>query len=226
MIMDIHSHTFYSGCGKDAPEIIIDKAIEEGIELFGICDHNYGIGQRKAEYSKLINSLKEKYGGKIKLLCGIEISVIPDKYDMSEEDYGLFDYCLIENPDEEGKVSSKDMFGFLNNIKITKGIAHTDLFRAAERMNMSPEVFFKKLSETNTFWEMNVNYDSIHGYREHGYVERFFESEEQQKIIKDAGVYISIGFDGHRVEDYLGDRVVEFNKKLKGIGVKTADLLF
>ena len=73
---------------------------------------------------------------------------------------------------------------------------------------------------------MNISYDSIHHYREHEYFKRFFESEEQQKIIKDAGVYISIGFDGHKVEDYLGDRVREYNEKLKSIGVKTADLLF
>ncbi|MBR6719898.1 MAG: PHP domain-containing protein [Clostridia bacterium] len=224
--MDIHSHTYYSGCGKDEPHVIIDKAIESGIKLFGICDHNYGIGQRKEEYSKLINSLKKEYEGKITLLCGIEISVIREKYDMTEEDYKLFDYCLIENPDSEGKISEHNLFGFLKSIKIKKGIAHTDLFAAAEKRNIAPEEFFKRLADTGTFWEMNVNYDSIHSYREHEYVKRFFESETQQKIIKDSGVYISIGFDGHRIEDYLGDRVIEYNKKLEATGVKTADLLF
>lgn len=224
--MDIHSHTYYSGCGKDEPHVIIDKAIESGIKLFGICDHNYGIGQRKEEYSKLINSLKKEYEGKITLLCGIEISVIPEKYDMTENDYKLFDYCLIENPDEEDRISAGDLFGFLSDIKIKKGIAHTDLFRAADRMNMPYDEFFKKLAETNTFWEMNISYDSIHHYREHEYFKRFFESKEQQKIIKDSGVYVSIGFDGHRIEDYLGDRVIEYNKKLEQTGVKTADLLF
>ena len=226
MIMDIHSHTYYSSCGKDDPRVIIDKAIESGVELFGICDHGHGIGRRKREYSELINSLKKEYEGKIKLLCGIEISVKPEVYDIKEEEYALFDYCLIENPDEEDRISAKDLFGFLSAIKIKKGIAHTDLFRAADRMNMPYDEFFKKLAESGTFWEMNISYDSIHHYREHEYFKRFFESEEQQKIIKDAGVYISIGFDGHKVEDYLGDRVREYNEKLKSIGVKTADLLF
>ena len=44
MIQDIHSHTYYSFCGGDRPEEVVEKAIAGGIELFGICDHNYGGG--------------------------------------------------------------------------------------------------------------------------------------------------------------------------------------
>ena len=44
MIQDLHSHTYYSFCGKDSPETIVEAAITGGIELFGICDHNHGIG--------------------------------------------------------------------------------------------------------------------------------------------------------------------------------------
>ena len=50
MIMDIHSHTYYSNCGRDDPHLTIQAAIDGGIELFGISDHNYGIGDRKKEY--------------------------------------------------------------------------------------------------------------------------------------------------------------------------------
>ena len=38
MIQDLHSHTYYSFCGKDAPETVIEAAIDGGIELFGIDD--------------------------------------------------------------------------------------------------------------------------------------------------------------------------------------------
>lgn len=47
MIMDIHSHTYYSRCGRDNPRQIIQAAIDGGIEIFGISDHNYGIADRK-----------------------------------------------------------------------------------------------------------------------------------------------------------------------------------
>ncbi len=44
MIQDLHAHTYYSFCGKDRPEAVVEAAIAGGIELLGICDHNYGVG--------------------------------------------------------------------------------------------------------------------------------------------------------------------------------------
>ena len=44
MLQDLHSHTYYSFCGADKPETIVEAAIAGGLELFGITDHSYGIG--------------------------------------------------------------------------------------------------------------------------------------------------------------------------------------
>ncbi len=44
-IMDIHSHTYFSACGADKHEDTINAAINGGIQLFGISDHCYGIGE-------------------------------------------------------------------------------------------------------------------------------------------------------------------------------------
>ena len=54
---------------------------------------------------------------------------------------------------------------------------------------------------------MNVSYDSTHQYREHEYVKEFFRNTDQQKLIRDVGLQISVGFDGHKMEDYRVDRV-------------------
>jgi histidinol phosphatase-like PHP family hydrolase len=224
--MDLHSHSNFSSCGRDEAFLVVEKAIESGIELLGITDHNDGIGDRKKAYSELIGELKEKYSDKITLLCGIEVSLLEDKYDMSEETYKLFDFCLLESLGHELSVARKDIFEFLKSIKIKKGIAHTDLFDLADKLDISHDEFFNKFAETGTFWEMNVNYDSIHGYREHAYVKRFFESQYEQGIIRDSKVFVSIGFDGHNISDYLGDRVIEANKKLEKTGVNMADSLF
>ena len=43
MIQDLHSHTYYSFCGADTPEEVVEAAINGGIELLGITDHNYGL---------------------------------------------------------------------------------------------------------------------------------------------------------------------------------------
>ena len=78
------------------------------------------------------------------------------------------------------------------------------------------------MAEQNIFWEMNVNYDSIHKYRKHEYVRRFFGDEEQQAIIRESGVRLSVGFDGHRLEDYLPERVEKYCKKITELGIKLA----
>ena len=57
------------------------------------------------------------------------------------------------------------------------------------------------------FWEMNVNYDSTHGYREHPYVLEFYKNEEMQDTVRESGIKVSVGFDGHRYEDYDPGRV-------------------
>ncbi|MDP4132808.1 MAG: PHP domain-containing protein [Bacillota bacterium] len=225
-IMDLHSHTYFSNCGRDEPETIIDAAAEGGIELFGITDHNYGINEREVEYSRLINSMKEPYADRIKLLCGIEIATLPDYYNMKEEEYKLFDFCLIENVGWEGTITKDCFFEFMEKIPIKKGIAHTDLFAYAETIGMTPFDFFKKMADSGIFWEMNVSYDSIHNYREHPYMLEFFEDPKKQDIIRDAKVVISVGFDGHRVEDYLPPRIKEYCLKLGEMKLKTADELF
>lgn len=70
----------------------------------------------------------------------------------------------------------------------------------------------------NIFWEMNVSYDKIHDYREHEYVKEFLSNETQQELVRKSGVRLSVGFDGHRVEDYRPDRVADCCDTLKALG--------
>ena len=134
MIQDLHSHTYYSLCGRDRPEEIVEAAIAGGIELFGICDHNHGIihGRRSVReslcdegfedpertlrrYFDHIELIREKYAGKIKILRGIEISTsmasrriaLPKGADVS-----FFDYCLIENLDDPDSFLKGDIFSY------------------------------------------------------------------------------------------------------------------
>lgn len=209
MIADLHSHTHYSHCGRDLPETVIETAIQHKIDVLGITDHNYGIGERKRAYREQMQQLKEKYASQITLLCGIEISTLPHLYDIKDGEIDDYDYCLLEHIDHEESIAHKDFFGFCNKLPILTGVAHTDLFAYAEKIGMTPEAFFKQMAKRNIFWEMNVSYDSIHGYREHQYYKEFFKNESQQELVRQAGTMLSVGFDGHRVEDYRGDRVRE-----------------
>lgn len=246
MIQDLHSHTYYSFCGKDSPEVIVEAAIAGGIELFGICDHSHGVGFCRHDafrapgeivankygsvplrrYYDHIRLVKEKYADRIRVLCGIEItaSLTTPKIALPEDaDVSFFDYCMIENPDLENSIIKRDLFGFAKRCGCKNvGVAHTDMFSFIRSLGEDPYRYFKRMAEENIFWEMNVSYDSIHKYREHKYMLEFFANEEQQAIVRESGVRISIGFDGHRVEDYLPGRVADYCNRLTSLGIKMA----
>lgn len=247
MLQDLHSHTYYSFCGKDKPEVIIEKAIDAGLDVFGITDHNYGIqygridvflSPRAAEvhdtaermltkYFDHMNLLKEKYEGKIRFLRGIEICTLYDGQGFvahtlpDSADISYFDYCLIENVDHPISITKGDLFAYAKRCGCPAvGVAHTDLFAHIEKLGEDPLDYFKRMADQNIFWEMNVSYDSIHNYREHKYMLHFFEDEKQQEIVRKSGVRVSVGFDGHRTEDYLPDRVKGYCRKLTELGIK------
>ena len=233
MIQDLHSHTFYSLCGKDDPDTMLEAAIAGGVQVFGFSDHNYGIAVKRPtdfrkeqpgdcyrDYFDYITLIKEKYKDRITVLRGIEVRTwengeqLPDDVDVS-----YYDYALIECLAFPDSITRGDLFSYATRLGCPCGIAHTDMFGFIETIGEDPETYFKKMAEQGIFWELNINYDSIHGYREHDYVTRFFESKEQQEIIRRSGVMVSIGFDGHRIEDYLPERVKDYCARLEAMQI-------
>ncbi|MBO5879829.1 MAG: histidinol-phosphatase [Clostridia bacterium] len=77
---DLHTHTNFCD-GKDSPEDMVISAIEKGIDTLGILTHSYVEfdlsacirEERQTEFIAEIARLKEKYKGKINLLCGLEV---------------------------------------------------------------------------------------------------------------------------------------------------------
>lgn len=245
MIQDLHSHTYYSFCGQDTPEELVETAIKGGIELLGITDHHYGIGNARMNvhhcedesltddyertlkrYFDHINLIKEKYASKIKVLRGIEVCTLKrGRFPLPETaDISYFDFCLIENLYDgiENTITNGDLFSFAKRCGCYSGVAHTDMFGFIKSIGEDPLEYFTRMAKENIFWELNVNLDSIHNGRVHQYVLDFFESEEQQEIIRKSGVRLSIGFDGHRIYDYKPERIAEFCKKVKDLGIKLA----
>ncbi len=244
MIQDIHSRTYYSFCGKDRPEDLVEKAIAGGIDLLGICDHNYGIGYGRTgpfcaaegsaptdyertlrRYFDHIDLLRRHYADRITILRGIEVCTLADashlRYTLPEgADISYFDYCLIENLDSPISCTGGDIFAYAQRCGApVVGIAHTDLFAHIAHLGEQPEAYLRRMAEAGIFWELNVNYDSTHHYREHAYVADFFADEAKIEAVRRSGVRIGIGFDGHKIEDYLPDRVAEYNRRLDELGI-------
>lgn len=94
-LCDYHIHTTFSD-GKNTPEEMVLAAIEKGVYEMGFSDHSYTFFDdsytiqfdKIAEYKREIARLKEKYKGKIKILCGVE----QDYY--SRTGAGGYDYAI------------------------------------------------------------------------------------------------------------------------------------
>lgn len=243
MIQDLHCHTYYSHDSKNRPEELIDAAIQGGITQLGICDHNYSVGFSRRDarrtpeeyipytythaalekYFDHISLLKEKYADRITLLRGIEVCTttqivrgpLPDDADIS-----FFDYCLVEHLDHPDSVAKGDLFSLAKRCGCPyTGVAHTDLFAFIENIGEKPFAYFSRMAKENIFWELNVNFDSIHHFREHRYVAEFFENKEQQDIIRASGVCLSVGFDCHNTDDYLPERIATACNHIRELGI-------
>ncbi len=238
MIQDLHSHTYYSFCGKDAPERVIEEAIAGGIEVLGFTDHSYGIAisrdctvnsptrredfQRSFDaYVDHIGLLKEKYAEDIDIKCGVEIAtenqarlIMPGGIDLSR-----FDFCLVESIGSSNTVCT-DLFEFAEGCGCPViGLAHTDLTTFIAEKGFDTFEYFSKMAKMGIFWEMNVNYDSIHNYREHRYVKNFLQNRELQELVRKSGLKLSVGFDGHRVEDYLPKRIHDVCRRISELQI-------
>lgn len=241
MIQDLHAHTYYSFCSQDKPETVIETAIANGIQQFGICDHNYGVGcaridfcwdkgtQLNADYGKTLiryydhmNLLRDKYAKKIKLLCGIEVCTLKgkDSYALpTNTDVSFFDFALVENLDHPMSITNGDIFSYAKRLKCPTGIAHTDMFKFVDSIGEDPYRYFRRLAEAGIFWELNVNYDSIHNFRNHDYVNEFFKNKTQQDVIRKSGIKLSVGFDSHAAKEYKAQRVQTTCKLIKDLGL-------
>ena len=100
-MFDLHMHTVWSD-GKNTPEEMVQQAILAGLETVGISDHSSGDPcgmklEENAGYKAEINRLKEKYSGKIRVLCGLERDFLTD--DFSEYDYTIGSVHWLPMPD-------------------------------------------------------------------------------------------------------------------------------
>lgn len=240
MIQDLHSHTYYSYCGKDSPEAVIQNSIDKGLDVIGISDHYHGVVMCKKgfayendeakvvmhnnaikRYYEHIKLLAEKYKDYIDVWCGVEITTLDLGYTLLPDgvDVSLFDYCLIENFQYK-ETTVDNIFDFSARCGCEKiGIAHMDLPAYITEKGLDMAEFFGEMAKRNIFWEINVNYDSIHNYTEHRYAKEFFDDEKLLDIIRRSGAKVSVGFDGHKLEDYDAERVIAANRKMEELSI-------
>lgn len=106
-MFNLHTHTYrcHHASGKDEEYVI--KAIENGYSTIGFSDHapylfpngyvsSFRMLPNEAEgYAKSINSLKEKYKGKIDIKLGFELEYYPALFEKEIEFLKTFNYDYL-----------------------------------------------------------------------------------------------------------------------------------
>lgn len=102
---NFHTHTTYCD-GKNTPEELADAAIEKGFTALGYSGHSYldfGCGwcmtkENTREYISNINSLKDKYSGRLNIYCGTEYDILSKYVNASDYDFtiGSVHYIPVE----------------------------------------------------------------------------------------------------------------------------------
>ena len=126
MSFDLHTHTIYCD-GKNTPEEMIQAALAKGLTCLGFSGHGYApydtdccmSVKGAAAYRAEIAALREKYAGRIRILCGVEQDYWSDA-STAEYDYviGSVHYvkaggelCCVDNTPEISKVAVDKHFG-------------------------------------------------------------------------------------------------------------------
>lgn len=207
--VDLHNHTIFSYDGSNTPEEIIENAIKNGVDVIGITDHQFTIGDRLPMYFEHITHCKIKYADKIRVLCGLEIGTRPAPRESLPDATELFDYVLFESLDDTRAMDLYEFVEWQKLFKCKKGLAHTDIFALGERYGLD---MIKLLRENKIFWELNTSGNYPYYYD-------FLTNEKKQKLIQQGGIAVSVGSDTHYIAEYRKKQVRRANELLQRLNI-------
>lgn len=208
MIMDLHNHTIFSYDGKNTPEEIIENAIDSGIDVIGITDHQFSIGRSPEAYKKRIAACRNKYSRFIRVLTGLEIGTRPKPHDLLTYDLDGVDYVLFESLDD---YRAMDFFEFVEWRRLFEcpvGLAHCDIFAMSERygIDMTDVLRVEKM-----FWEINVSGNYPYYYD-------FLTNVKKRSAVLRAKIGISVGSDTHAVYEFRKKQLISANQLISETG--------
>lgn len=134
---NLHTHTTYCD-GKNTPEEIIVKSIEDGFDCIGFSGHTpmFGLNSKWAmsnnalqSYQKEISFLREKYKDKINVLCGIEMELnLPIKSDDFDYVIGSIHFLLVNGELVEFDNSAEKVKWIIENYYNGNGLKYVEAY--------------------------------------------------------------------------------------------------
>ncbi len=206
-IIDLHNHTNFSYDGISGINTLVENAIANNVDVLGITDHEFSIGNKINEYIEAVWEAKKRYEGKINLLLGLEIGTRPKPDSFNPQITRKLDYCLFESLDDFRAMDFNEFLLWRKNFYCPQGLAHTDIFRLGERYNTD---ILSVLKRENIFWEINFSGN-------YNYYFDIISNKEKQDAVRKSGIAISVGSDTHWVGDFDKKRLVQTNEFARGL---------
>lgn len=209
MIMDLHNHTIFSYDGKNTPCEIVENAIEHGVDVIGITDHQFSIGSSLEAYKRSIKRCAAKYSKYIRVLTGLEIGTRPRPDDLLTAELDGIDYVLFESLDDMRAMDFFEFIGWRHRFECPAGLAHCDIFAMGERYGLD---MTEVLRTEKLFWELNTSGNYLYYYD-------FLTNPAKRNAIKRSGIGVSVGSDTHAVFEYRAKQLKSANELVESMGL-------
>ena len=166
---DLHIHSNWSDGASTIEEIAL-KAIEMGYEYIVITDHSKSLrvasGLSEEDLLKRneeIDRLNKKFQGKIKILKGTEVDILPDgSLDYNDEILSQLDFVVAAIHSRFTQDNTKRILKAMENPYVN-AIAHPTgrVIGQRESYPVDIEAVIKKAAETGTALEINAYYNRL-----------------------------------------------------------------
>ncbi len=193
---DLHIHSNWSD-GASTIEDYVKKALEMGYRYIAITDHSKSLkvagGLTEEELLKRnyeIDRLNEKYSGKIKILKGTEVDILPDgSLDYPDEILAQLDFVVAAIHSRFSQDNTERILKAINNPYVN-AIAHPTgrVIGQREGYPLDLERIMKAAAEIGTALEVNSYYN------------RLDLRDAHCRMAKRFGVKLVISTDSHHVD--------------------------
>ncbi len=166
---DMHIHSDWSD-GASSIEGIALKAIEMGYEYIAICDHSKSLKvagglteEEVRERNKEIDKLNAKLNGKLRILKGMEVDILPDgTLDYSNDLLSELDFVVAAVHSRFSRDNTERILKAMENPYVNV-IAHPTgrVIGQREGYPVDIEAVIKKAAETGTALEVNAYYNRL-----------------------------------------------------------------
>ncbi|MBR3228003.1 MAG: histidinol-phosphatase [Erysipelotrichaceae bacterium] len=246
-----HTHTYRCGHAFGTDEEYVEAAIRAGFKVLGFSDHGPSKVYKKPgiwmdwsaldDYIESINTLKEKYKDRIKILVGLETEYFEELHDEKTELHDRLDYLILgqhyTDPSPEGNSyfhenSDEDILLYADNVckAIDSGLytylCHPDVFmykqkEFTESCARAAHIIARKCAMTGTPMEINIHGGSLGRHEFPAGIQYYYPHKDFWRIAAQYPVKLVIGVDAHRPEALLErDLIDTVPKEIEDLGME------